>query len=305
MNTVTGAFGYIGRAIASRLLEAGESVRTVTTHPDKPNPFGDRVASHYYDFERPERLASHLRGSRTLFNTYWIRFPHGGLTYEDALENTRVLFSAAQRAGVERIVHISVTNAALESDLPYYAGKAIQERLLRQAGISFAILRPSLVFGPGDILVNNMAWLLRRFPLFPVFGSGEYPVQPIFLRDLADRAVEAAGMRENVKWDIVGPETFTFQALVKILADRISPSTMIVPTSATIGLALGWFVGRIVGDVILTRDEVRGLMAGLLISDEPPLGKTRFSEWVAAEAASLGISYHSELARHFFWTPSA
>lgn len=301
MNAVTGAFGYIGRAITAKLLESGEPVRTVTTHPSKPSPFGDAVAAFPYDFDQPQRLAEHLMGSRTLFNTYWIRFPHGAETFESALENTGVLLEAARAAGVERVVHISVTRANAESDLPYYAGKAAQEQLVRESRLPYAILRPSLVFGPGDILVNNMAWLMRRFPLFPVFGKGDYSLEPIYLLDLADLAYVAGQRTEDVEWDAVGPETFTFKHFLTLLAEEISPSTSLVHVPPSLGLALGWLLGRLLGDILLTSDELKGLMDECLTSDDPPRGKTRFSRWLEIAGDSIGTDYHSELRRHFYW----
>src|SRR3990172_3897333 len=130
MNVVTGVFGYIGRYIARRLLDAGETVRTITTHPDKPNPFGESVQAFPLNFENPDEITANLRGATTLFNTYWIRFAYGGVNFEQAVRNTVVLFDCARQAGVKCIVHISVTNASLDSNLAYFRGKARQEQVL-------------------------------------------------------------------------------------------------------------------------------------------------------------------------------
>ncbi|MGH7771107.1 MAG: SDR family oxidoreductase [Candidatus Binatia bacterium] len=130
MHVVTGAFGYIGRYIARHLLESGEAVRTITTHPDKPDPFGSAVEAFPYNFNRPTELMTSLRGASTLYNTYWIRFEYGGATFQQAVQNTVTLFECVKKAGVKRVVHISVTNASLESRLHYYRGKVLQERAL-------------------------------------------------------------------------------------------------------------------------------------------------------------------------------
>jgi uncharacterized protein YbjT (DUF2867 family) len=140
VNVVTGAFGYIGRYIARRLLESGEPVRTITSHPRKPNPFGSAVEAFPYNFERPDELVACLSGASTLYNTYWIRFEYGGATFKQAVRNTITLFECARKAGVERIIHISVTNASRESQLPYYQGKALQEQALIDSGVSYAIV---------------------------------------------------------------------------------------------------------------------------------------------------------------------
>ena len=178
MDVVTGAFGYTGRYITARLLACGKRVRTLTGHPARPNPFGGAVEVAPLDFGNPGQLTRSLRGAETLYNTYWIRFPHGAATYEKAVENSRVLFRAAREAGVRRLVHISITQASQDSPFAYFRGKGLVEEALRESGLSHAILRPTVVFGPEGILINNIAWLLRRFSVFVVFGSGRYRLFP-------------------------------------------------------------------------------------------------------------------------------
>jgi NADH dehydrogenase len=301
MNVVTGAFGYIGRAITQHLLEQGEQVRTITTHPDKPNPFEASVEAHPYNFEHPAELQASLQGAATLYNTYWIRFEYGGATFQQAVQNTITLFECARRAGVERIVHISVTKASLDSDLPYYRGKAQQEQALIDAGISYAIVRPTLVFGEGDILVNNMAWLLRKFPVFPIFGSGAYRLQPVYVDDLAVLAIACSRDTRSISVDAAGVETFTFEEFIRLLASRLRPGIKLIHLPPEVGIALGRAIGWGVNDVILTSSELQGLMEERLTSEQNPSGTTRFSEWLEDSHQALGQTYASELDRHFRW----
>lgn len=303
MDVVTGAFGYIGRYIAARLIESGREVRTITTHPDKPNPFGERITAFPYSFDDPARLADTLAGADVLYNTYWVRFPHDGQTFESALANTRTLFDCAKRAGVGRIVHISVTNASLQSPLPYYSGKARQEQMLAESGLPHSIVRPTLVFGKEDILVNNMAWLMRTFPVFPVFGSGRYRVQPVFVGDLAAIAVEESGQSGNRLLDAIGPEEFTFEEMVRLMARTMGRKTRFAHVPPWLGLLGGRAVSLFVRDVVLTKDELAGLMGEYLTSTQAPNGPTRFSDWLRENRRSVGRRYTSELARHFRWTP--
>lgn len=305
MNVVTGAFGYIGRYIARRLLESGETVRTITTHPDKPNPFGAAVEAFPYNFDRPDELVTSLRGATTLYNTYWIRFEHGGMTFQQAVRNTTTLIECARKAGVKKIIHISVTNASFASRLPYYRGKALQEQALIGSGMSYAIVRPTLVFGKEDILVNNIAWLLRRFPAFPIFGSGQYKVQPIYVEDLAAIAIDCTRDATSAVLDAIGPETFTFEEFVRAISAKIKPGVKLVRMPPAIGIALGQVIGLAVGDVLLTRDELRGLMDGLLTSEQAPNGPTRFTDWLDLHRDEVGSAYRSELTRHFRWRRSA
>jgi NADH dehydrogenase len=302
MNVVTGAFGYIGRHIAALLLEQGETVRTITTHPEKPNPFGPAVNAYPYHFDRPDLLEDNLRGAKALFNTYWVRFDYQGMTFDRALENTRILFESARRAGVGKVVQISVTQSSLDSSLPYYRGKARQEQILFDLGVPYSIVRPTLVFAQGDILVNNIAWLIRRFPMFPVFGDGSYRLQPVFAGDLAQITVEQSRQAQNATVDAAGPETFTFNEFVRLIASKIKPGIRIVRTPPGPGIAAGKIIGRALGDVLLTRAELDGLMMELLTSDEPPRGSTPFSTWLDENHQSLGRAYASEVGRHFTWS---
>jgi len=296
---VTGASGYTGRYVTRVLLSRGRRVRTLTGHPSRANPFGDQIESAPFNFDRPEDLARSLQGAGTVFNTYWIRFPYGGQSFDSAVANTRLLIEAATRADVRKFVHISVTNATTPSQLPYFRGKAMVEAALKESALSYAIIRPALIFGVEDILLNNIAWLLRRFPFFAIPGRGDYRVQPIFAADLAEIAVDAARDDRRITQDAVGPEIFTFDELVRMLARAVHRKAKLVHVDPRIALAMTQIVSWLVRDVMLTRDEIRGLMTNLLVTDSPPNAATRFSEWLASNADKIGLAYQSELARHF------
>ena len=240
-----------------------------------------------------------MQGAGVLYNTYWVRFERGRTTFDRAVENSNALFEAAAMAGISRIVHISVSNASSGSRLPYFRGKGRVEESLKDLGVPYAIIRPTLTFGAGDLLMNNMAWALRRFPFFPIYGRGDYPVQPIFAGDIADQAVDAASRADNSVSDAAGPETLSFEALLRLLADTMGVRSRFVHTPPSLGLNLTRLVGLMMRDVVLTRDEVDGLMAGLLTSDAAPTGKTSLSSWLEDNAHRLGLRYASELNRHF------
>ncbi|MBI4483805.1 MAG: NAD(P)H-binding protein [Acidobacteria bacterium] len=299
LNIVTGAFGYAGRYIAQRLLERGERVKTLTGHPLRPDPFNGRVLAVPFHFDRPAELTRSLEGASTLYNTYWVRFAYKQTTFDRAIQNTLALFQAARDAGVGRVVHVSITKAREDSPLPYFRGKAILERALRESGLSYAILRPAVLFGHDDILVNNIAWCLRTFPTFVIPGSGNYKVQPIHVEDLAEMAVHSGHERTDSVADAVGPETYSYEKLVRLMAQAIGSKSHIVHVAPALALALAKAIGLIVRDVLLTREEIDGLMAGLLASDGPPTAKTRFTDWLKQNANTLGRRYASELARHY------
>jgi NADH dehydrogenase len=257
-----------------------------------------------YNFDKPDLLIASLRGASTLYNTYWIRFNYGGATFKRTVQNTATLFRCAKEAGVRRIVHISVTHST-DSDLPYYRGKALQEQALIDCGVPYSIIRPTLVFGKEDILVNNIGWLIRKFPVFPIFGSGGYKVQPVFVEDLARIAVASAGEPGNITLDAIGPETFNFEGLVKLIAAKIKPGVALVHIPPSLGILLGKLIGMGLGDVILTRDELKGLMDELLTSKQAPNEGTRFTDWLETNGIELGSAYSSEIRRHFKWRNTA
>jgi NADH dehydrogenase len=297
IHAVTGAFGYSGKYIAKRLLADGQAVITLTNSTHRENPFGERVQAFPFHFDEPEKLVESLRNVTVLYNTYWVRFNHDDFAHETAVSNTLTLFKAAREAGVERIVHVSITNPSLYSSLEYFNGKARLEQALTESGLSYAILRPTVLFGKEDILINNIAWVLRTFPVFGVFGDGQYRLQPIYVDDLAQLAVEQGQNRENTIIDAIGPETFTYRELVAEIGRIIGKERPLLSIPPSLGYAVGSLVGRMVDDVIITREEIEGLMADLLYVDSPPAGDTRLTEWAARHKETLGSHYTSELAR--------
>ena len=297
LHAVTGAFGYSGKYIAKHLLDRGYEVITLTNSPNRENPFAGRVKPFPFNFDNPEELTKSLRGVSVLYNTYWVRFNHKLFKHTDAVRNTERLFEAAKEANVERIVHISITNPSEDSPLEYISGNARLERALADSGISHAILRPTVLFGKEDILINNIAWILRHLPVFGVFGNGEYHLQPIYVNDIAALAVEMGAKRDNVTIDAIGPETFTYRALVKVIGETIGIKRPLISVPPAVGYFTSWILGKFIGDVIITQEEIKGLMADLLHVDSPPVGTTRLTDWMREHADSLGRRYTSELAR--------
>lgn len=296
---ITGAFSYTGLYTTRRLLERGWQVRTLTYHPQRAGALGDTVPAFPYRFDSPEALEQALRGVRVLINTYWVRFPHGGATFETAVRNTQALLQAAKQAGVRRVVHVSIANPSLESPLAYYRGKALLEEAVRNSGLSYAILRPTVIFGREDILINNIAWFVRKFPVFCIPGNGGYGLQPIYVEDMARLLADAAESDENYVRDAAGPETFSFEELVRLIGKKLGRRVRTVHVPAAIAYLITRMAGWFVADVILTWEEYKGLMGNLLVSSDPPAGTVRLSEWLSANRESVGVRYASELARHF------
>jgi NADH dehydrogenase len=294
---VTGAFGYSGRYITKRLLETGHEVITLTNSPHRPSPFGGKVTAFPFHFDEPHKLRESLRGVQTLVNTFWVRFDHRLFTHGQAVANTKILFAAAKEAGVRRIVHVSITNPDGTSNLPYFRGKAELESLLKSLGTSYCILRPTVLFGKEDVLINNIAWALRHLPVVGVFGAGDYRLQPVYVDDLAQvAAASVSGDRDEVL-EAIGPETFTYRELISRIGHAIGVKRPILSVSPGLGFWACRVVGLLVGDVVITREEIRGLMEGRLYVDAPPLGTTKLTEWLDHHRDTLGRCYTSEMAR--------
>ena len=296
---ITGSLSYTGKYATRLLLGRGYNIRTLTHHPDRENPFGHKVQVLPYNFDRPEELVRSLGGASTLINTYWVRFPRGATTFATAVQNTSILIGAAKEAGVRRIVHVSIANASLQSPLGYYQGKAQTEQRIVASGLSFAILRPTVIFGLEDILINNIAWFVRRFPVFGIPGDGRYRIRPIYVEDMARLIADAVEKKESALADAVGPETFTFEQLVRLIAAQVGSATRLLHLPTPVAYISTLVTGWLVRDVVLTWEEYKGLMANLLAPEGPSSGKTLLSRWLTENHEHLGIHYSSEVARHY------
>ena len=298
MDAVTGAFSYSGRAIAQQLLDKGHRVRTLTGHPQHADP-AQAIDVRSLDFADVPSLVRDLDGVTTLYNTYWVRFAHGSTNHEQAIDNSRTLFAAAQRAGVQRIVHISITHPTVESRYAYFRGKALVERALAESGVSYAILRPAILFGNDGVLINNIAWLLRRLPVFAVGGRGEYRIRPIHVDDLAELCIGAAGDPDNSIIDAVGPERPTFFELVNEIRQAVGSHARVVRVPGALLPPLAAVLNCALHDVLLTADEYNSMADGLADTDGPSTAPTELSDWLARHGATLGTKYANELERHF------
>jgi NADH dehydrogenase len=299
LDVVTGAFSYSGKAITEQLLLGGRKVRTLTGHPQRAVGDMAGIEVEPLDFDAPVSLASHLEGATTLYNTYWVRFAHGQTTHEAAVANSRTLFAAARRAGVQRIVHVSITHPSIESPYPYFRGKALVERALAGSGVSFAAVRPAILFGRDGVLINNIAWLLRHLPVFAIGGNGQYRVRPIHVEDLARLCVTLGQSRTDTVVDAVGPESPTFEELVHSVREAVGSRSRVIHVRGAVLSPLSWVLGRLLHDVLLTREELRSMMDGLADTEGPASGERAISEWVKANGAQLGRTYANELKLHF------
>jgi uncharacterized protein YbjT (DUF2867 family) len=297
-DVVTGAFSYSGAAIARELRGAGRRVRTLTGHPGRA-PRGTPIEVRRLDFGDPRGLAESLRGAGTLYNTYWVRFPRRQVDHAAAVANSRVLFNAARQAGVQRIVHVSITHPSITSAYPYFRGKAEVERMLAEAGVSHAVLRPAVLFGGEGVLINNIAWLLRRFPVFAVGGTGEYRIRPVHIDDLARLCAEAGSSASTYVIDAVGPERPTFYELASVIKEAVGSHSQIIRVPGELIPVTARILGLALRDTLLTREEYRAMADGLADTDGPATGKIAVTQWITENRDTLGRRYANEINRHF------
>jgi NADH dehydrogenase len=303
VDVVTGAFSYSGRAISEELGRRGRRVRTLTGHPERASG-SSGVDVRPLNFDDLPGLVTSLEGATTLYNTYWVRFPHGALTHQVAVENSRTLFHAARRAGITRIVHISITHPAIDSPYSYFRGKALVERGLAETGVPYSILRPAILFGGNGVLINNIAWLLRRVPIFAVGGAGDYRIRPIHVQDLATLAVDCSQATEDAIVDAVGPERPTFVELVEEIRHTIGSRARIIRIPGPLLPILAAGLNVVLRDVLLTADEYRAMSEGLADTSGPSTGQIALSAWLRQHAEQLGTRYANELERHYRHTLS-
>src|SRR5436305_348690 len=298
-DVVTGAFSFTGRYIARRLLAQERRVKTLTNHPNRAGVEDITAEVAPLQFTDRAALVESLRGADVLYNTYWVRFRHGRVRFGDAVANTRILVGAARDAGVRKVVHISVSNPSVDSPLDYYAGKARAENAVRESGLQWAIVRPTLIFGAGDILINNIAWLLRRLPVFGIPGRGDYRLQPVAGEDVAEIATWAAAQGGNVTVDAAGPDIIYYSEMVESIAIAVGRHPRFVYVSPRNAVRASRLIGRLVNDVMLNEPELEGLMQELLVSSERPRGTRRLDNFLLSSADTIGRSYASELDRHW------
>jgi uncharacterized protein YbjT (DUF2867 family) len=298
-DVVTGAYSFTGRFIAQRLMAQDRNIRTLTNHPQRAGAEDIRAEVAPLQFADRDALVQSMRGADVLYNTYWVRFRHGRARFGEAVANTRVLMGAARDAGVRRVVHISVSNPSEDSPLDYYAGKARAERAVRESGVSWAIVRPTLIFGQGDILINNIAWMLRRFPIFGIPGRGDYRLQPVAGEDVAEIATWAAEQVDNLTVDAAGPDIIYYSEMVESIAIAVRRHPRFIYMSPRNAMRAVRLLGRMLNDIVLNEPELEGLMAELLVSSERPRGTRRLDNWLLTHADSIGQTYASELARHW------
>lgn len=307
-NLITGAFSFSGRFIAEELLTLGDSVETMTGHPNINDPHYKQIKIKEFRFDDFDALVESFKGIDTFYNSYWIRYPYKGMTWRQAVINCGKLFKACKVAGVKKIIHLSVTNCQKNSPYSYFKGKAIVEEMLKQCGVPYTILRVAWFFEDGDILVNNIAWILRRFPIFGLFDYGRFKLQPISAKSLAEIAVASRyqgdkTINNNKIINAIGPETYTWKQFITTINSSLGSKTLIIPFpgfTVYFAVLISKFIGFFVHDRLLTIEEIKALEDDLCLTKDPSIGDISFKDWLYKYAKSNGVLWHGEIQRHYY-----
>lgn len=297
---VAGGIGFTGRYIVRRLLlDKNRKIIALTSHINRKHEFGNRIKVRSYNFDNYKTLLKTLEGTTCVFNTYWVRFNYKNVSFKDATKNSKLLVDASIEAGVERFIHISVINPSQNYHYEYFRGKREVEKYIKKSGLSYAILRPALLFGNEEILLNNITWLIRKYGIFFIFGSGKYKVTPVYVDDVANEAVKQAKLKKNIVEDAIGPETYEFEELVRSIAKTINKPLNVYHLNNVLITLVSKFLSFTVNDPIVTADEMKVVLDNTLYSNAKPIGTTKFSKWLEQHKTTFGTEYHSEVERHF------
>lgn len=294
---VTGAFGYSGKYITDKLLALDYEVVTLTNSPQRYKTYPSGLSVQAYNFSNPQAMAESIAGAEVFVNTYWIRMESSSISFEHAVENSKALLTAAKFARINRFIHISATNASLDSKAKYYRGKALVEEALINSGIPYSILRPAFLFGNEDVLVNNIAWMLRRLPAYPIFANGSYKVRPIHVEDLADLVIAQLNQTDNCIINAVGQKEYSYRDFIRAISDAVGCKRLLVSVPVWFGFIGSQLLGLMLNDVISTRDELSALVGGSLYASGAPIGKIHLAEWLAENGSRLGLTYRNERNR--------
>jgi NADH dehydrogenase len=262
---MTGATGFVGRRIVRRLEERGHQVRALVRDPDRLPPELRKADLTRGDLRDETALRRVVAGVDAVIHLVGIIVERGPDTFDAVhVEGTRRLMAATAEAGCRRIVHMSAVGARDEPGAtPYHRTKARGETVVRQSGIPAAVFRPSIIVGPGNAPVRTLARLHRWSPVIPVFGRGDFPIQPVWVEDVALAFALAAERRELTgAFELGGPEIVTYEDFVRAIGRASGHPRPVVH----VPLSLVRFAARtfdVLGEYApITTDQLEMLLAG-------------------------------------------
>jgi NADH dehydrogenase len=262
---IAGGTGFLGRHVAGALVGAGHSV-LLLARGTRPTLAGDGIEILRTDVATGALPLEAMRGSDALVNLIGIKREQGTQTFERVhVESTRHLVEAAKVLGVRRLVHISVVCSRPDPGSAYHDTKWRGEELVRAAGLDDTILKPGVIYGPGDDMVTHLVKMIRFAPVFPVVGRGDSLLQPVHVGDVAAAAVGALGNDRSIgkRYDVVGPERLTLRAVVETVARGVGLPLRVVGTPIWFQRAAVALMNALFRNPLSTPAQLQMLIDGL------------------------------------------
>lgn len=224
---VTGGTGFVGNEVLRQLVAAGHEVRAlVRSGSERKLAILENVEVYRGDAAEPATLTDALAGCDAVIHLVGIirEFPGRGITFERLhVEATRNLLVAAETQGVGRYLHMSANGAGQAGSTGYHRTKWQGEVAVRDSGLAWTIFRPSLIFGPKGEFVTLLADLIRKAPIVPVLGDGQYRLQPVAVAQVAESFVRALAMPETVgqTYHLGGGESYSYDEILDLTAKAL------------------------------------------------------------------------------------
>ncbi|MFQ3452884.1 complex I NDUFA9 subunit family protein [Bradyrhizobium sp. UFLA01-814] len=261
--TVFGGTGFLGRRIVQHLRDHEFPVRIASRHPDRGRsqfgPHDSQLLFVQADIHDERSVANALAGAYAAVNTVSLYVEHGRETFHSVhVESAQRVAAQAHRAGVKRLVHLSGIGAdAAASRSRYIRARGEGELVVRATFAGAHIIRPAVMFGPDDAFLTTILNLLRRLPIYPMFGRGSMKLQPVYVEDVAEatvRIIQRAETQPTI-FECGGPRVYSYEELVGIVAHQAGLAPILVPIPFAVWHALAW-ASEILPDPILTRNQV-------------------------------------------------
>jgi uncharacterized protein YbjT (DUF2867 family) len=263
---VFGGTGFLGRRIVRALRDRGVLVRVATRHPDSGTAGAVRA-----DIEDERSVAEALRGCGGVVNAVSLYVEQGSRTFQSIhVDAAARLARLAQAAGLRQLVHISGIGANPESTSPYIRSRGRGEREVTAAFPAATIMRPSAMFGPDDALLSVIAALVRRSPVFALFGQGRTLMQPAYVEDVAQAVAEHLTTRPApAMYELGGPDVLTYRSLVEKIASGVRRNPVLLPVPFALWRVVA-AVAELLPDAPITRNQVELMQIDNVASDRLP-----------------------------------
>jgi uncharacterized protein YbjT (DUF2867 family) len=268
--TVFGGTGFLGRRIVGHLLAGGFAVRSASRHPGSASSADEGIAPVRADVNEGGSIAAAVAGAFAVVNAVSLYGERGDQTFHSVhVEAAARVAKQAREAGVERLVHVSGLGADARSPSPYIRSRGRGEEAVRAAFASATIVRPAVMVGPDDGFLNPLLDLLR-LPAFALFGHGDTRLQPAHVEDVAEAIVRSLRQAEaRLTYELGGPRVYTYDALVRTIADHAGLKPMLFPMPFPAWHAIA-FAAEFLPSPPVTRNQVELMQVDNVASADAP-----------------------------------